>query len=368
MESADLVIVGGGASGLSTAHAAHRLGLAPVVLEAGPEPVGSWPHYYDSLTLFSPARSSGLPGRPFPGAPDRYPTRDDVVAYLRDYAARLTAHAAADIRTGVRVTHVSRAADGRGLVAHTGAGDAFTARYVVAATGGFGRPYTPTLPGADRFAGRILHAADYRSPEEFAGQRVVVVGGGNSAVQIAVDLADAARVTLASRAPVRWVRQRILGKDLHWWLARTGLDTAPLSRRLGGTTMPVVDDGRHRAALAAGKPDRRPMFTGLTPNGVRWADGTGEPVDTLVLATGYRPDLGYLEPVGALDADGRPLHRAGVSTAVPGLGYVGLEWQRSLSSASLRGAARDAQHVLTRLDAPAKRRRPAGSRFDSRRY
>ncbi|UGQ10467.1 NAD(P)-binding domain-containing protein [Yinghuangia sp. ASG 101] len=343
MESADLLIVGGGQSGLSTAHTATRIGLRPIILEASDEAVGSWPAYYDSLALFSPARYSALPDRPFPGDPERYPSRDEVIGYLREYAAALDA----DIRTGHRVDSVTRQPDGT-LCATTAHGD-FRAPIVIAATGGFGNPYRPALPGLDTFAGHVLHAAQYRNPKDFADHRVVVVGGGNSAVQIAVDLADVARVSLATRGPLKWFRQRTLGKDLHWWLTRTGLDTAPLSRVLGGQTMAVIDDGRYKSALATGNPDHRPMFTTLAEDTVTWSDGTTEHLDTVILATGYRPHLNYLHNLGALDPDGKPQHKHGISTAVPGLGYVGLEWQRSLSSASLRGAARDAGYVLKRL-------------------
>ena len=106
--------------------------------------MGSWPHYYDSLTLFSPARYSQLPGRPFPGDPDRYPTRDEVVDYLRGYAADLDA----DIRCGQRVESVVRLADGA-LEVRTAAGAVLRTERVIAATGGFGTPHRPALPGLD---------------------------------------------------------------------------------------------------------------------------------------------------------------------------------------------------------------------------
>lgn len=338
-----LLVIGAGPSGLATAHAAARLGVRPLLLEATDAAGGSWPHYYDSLTLFSPARFSALPGRPLPGDGDRYPVRDEVVAYLRDYAADLDA----DLRFGHRVAHL--AAGGGGLTATTVHGARFTAAAVIAATGAFSRPHRPELPGLPEFTGRVLHSAEYREPGPFAGRRVVVVGGGNSAVQIAVELAGHARTTLATRAPLSFVPQRLLGRDLHWWLVRTGLDAAPVARLLRPRSTPVFDDGRHRAALASGNPDRRPMFARLYADGVEWADGTREPVDALVLATGYRPALDYLTGTGALDAHGAPLHRGGVSTTVPGLGYVGLEFQRRFSSATLRGAHRDARFVLRRV-------------------
>jgi len=164
----------------------------------------------------------------------------------------------------------------------------------------FGRPHHPALPGLEDFAGTVLHAAEYRVPEPFAGQRAVVVGAGNSAAQIAAELAAHAQVTLATRHPVRFTTQRTLGRDLHWWLKRTGADTLPLGRFLRAPpTQLVIDDGRYRAAIASGAPDRRPVFTGIDATKVTWADGSSEEVNTILLATGYRPDLGYLAPLGA---------------------------------------------------------------------
>ncbi|MFF5393201.1 hypothetical protein ACFY5H_33660 [Streptomyces sp. NPDC013012] len=114
--------------------------------------------------------------------------------------------------------------------------------------------------------------------------------------------------------------------------------------------MAVIDDGRYRAALTAGRPQRRPMFTGIDGPVVTWADGTVEEVDAIILATGYRPDLDRLAPLpGALNGSGRPRHRDSSSLAHPRLAHVGLEWQRSLSSASLRGVGRDARRVARRI-------------------
>ncbi|MEU1367479.1 NAD(P)-binding domain-containing protein [Streptomyces sp. NPDC005803] len=225
-------------------------------------------------------------------------------------------------------------------------------------SGTFGRPYRPALPGIKEYTGQVLHAADYRNPAPLAGRRVIVVGAGNSAVQIVAELARTARVTLATRGPVKFAAQHILGRDLPFWTKRTGLDTAPLGRLLSHPpAQPVIDNGRYRAALAAGQPDRRPMFTGTDGAKLIWPDGQREEVDAIVLATGYRPNLPYLAHLdGALDADGSPRHREGLATGVPGLAFVGLEWQRSLSSNSLRGAGRDAQRIARRLASRLARR------------
>ncbi len=347
----DLIVVGAGQAGLATARAARDAGMETVVLEAAATAAGSWPGYYDSLRLFSPARYSELPGRRFGGDPDRYPTRDEVVAYLTAYADDL----GADVHYGHRVERVA-VEDGQ-FVAHVGGSD-FAAPCLVAASGAFGRPHRPKLTGLDNFAGQVIHAADYRSPASVDGRRIVVVGAGNSAVQIAVELAATAHVTLATRGPLWWLPQRPLGRDLHWWLTRTGLDTLPVGRWLD-RSQPVLDDGRYRQAIRAGAPDHRPMFDRLDGNTVVWADGSREPVDAVILATGYLPDLDYLAATDALDPDGRPLHRGGVSTTVPGLGYVGLEKQRAIASATLRGVGRDARHVLARLPTPDQAPRSA---------
>ncbi|MFC6091538.1 flavin-containing monooxygenase [Saccharothrix lopnurensis] len=340
----EVLVIGAGQSGLAAAHAVKFAGGSPVVLEAGDRPTGSWAGYYDSLTLFSPARYSALPGLAFGGDPDRYPHRDEVVAYLARYAEWL----GVEIRAEQRVEKVVAGAGGFEVV--VAGGERVAARRVIAATGGFGAPYRPALPGLERFAGAVVHAAEYRNPEPYAGKRVVVVGAGNSAVQIAHELAAEARVTLASRKPVHFVNQRPLGRDVHWWWSVTGVDRAPVGRWLPQQfSTPVLDEGIYRAAITAGRPDHRPMFTGLDGDAVTWFDGIRERVDALILATGYRPGLGYLEAMGALDANGYPRHRSGLSTTHPGLGFVGLEWQRSLSSATLRGVGPDARYVVRRL-------------------
>ncbi|MFD7561461.1 hypothetical protein ACFV9E_44185 [Streptomyces sp. NPDC059835] len=152
---------------------------------------------------------------------------------------------------------------------------------------------------------------------------------------------------------MKFARQHLLGKDLHFWLTRTGLDAAPLGRLLKRPpAQPVLDDGRYRAAFTAGAPDRRPMFTCLDGDRITWADGETQRLDALILATGYRPHLPYLGGLdGALDPTGHPRHCDGASSVHPGLALVGREWQRSLSSNTLRGVGRDAARAARRMAA-----------------
>ena len=252
--AAPVIVVGGGQSGLAAARALHKLRMPAVILEASDRPTGSWPRYYDSLRLFSPAGYSSMAGMPFPGAPDRYPGRDEVADYLERYAARLDV----EIQTKTRVQTIHQ--DGHQFAVVTEGGRALRASGIVAASGSFSNPYRPHFPGEEAFTGELSHVADYRNPAPYAGQRVIVVGAGDSAAQVANELAPVAAVTLASRHPVRFIPQRLGGQDVHYWLRETGFDTLPaewLSKITGGSV--VTDSVGFQQALADGRVDRRPI-------------------------------------------------------------------------------------------------------------
>ncbi|GLF94647.1 flavin-containing monooxygenase [Streptomyces yaizuensis] len=349
------IIIGGGQGGLGTAFALRNQGFRPLVLEAGTEPVGSWPHYYDSLVAFTPVCFFSLPGLPFPGDPSHFPARDEVVAYLRRYASLLDC----EIRTGTRVLSV--VADPDGYVVTTEDGTRLHAPVVVAATGTFGHPHRPAL-GLGRYTGTVLHSCGYRSPEPFAGQRVVVVGSGTSAVQIARELSGTARTTIASRRPIRFGSTRFRADSARYWrfFGMVGrLPVGPALPRLSELRLVVDYSGAQRRAVEEGRPDRRPMFTGGEGRELRWSDGTREMVDAVVLATGYRPALEYLRPLGALRADGTPRQRHGLSTSHPGLAYIGVEGQHTLFSDALNGVGPDARHIARALRRRVARREPA---------
>ena len=340
----DVLVIGGGQAGLAAGYHLRHTGLSFAILEGTPEVGGSWSHYYDSLRLFSPIGRSSLPGLAFPGPRDHYPARDEVVAYLQHYAN----HFQLPIITGAMVERVERTAHGFRVI--TASGTVYQARAVIAASGAFHRPHLPELASQDDFSGEVLHAAAYRNTTPFQGQRVVVVGAGNSAIQIGIELARVAHVTLATREPIRFRPQKIFGRDVHHWAWLFGLDRRPLgalTTRAAATG--VLDSGVYQAAIAAGHPERRPMFTRFTSTGVVWADGSEEVVDTVIYATGYRPNLDYLANLGALDASGQPLHRRGISTNVSGLAYVGLSNQSTYASATLRGVGPDAAYVVRQL-------------------
>lgn len=341
----DAIVIGGGQAGLATGYYLQKEGLDYLILEANVQAAGSWPNYYDSLKLFSPARFSSLPGMKFPGDPDHYPTKIEVIDYLMDYKK----HFNLSVMANQRVVSVKSKA--KVFEVLTESGETFHARTIINATGSFNNPFIPFIKGQETFQGRIIHSSDYRNPDPFINHRVIVVGSRNSAVQIAIELAEVSKTTLAVRKPVQLIRQRFLGQDLHFWIRAIGIDTFPFWRfgKKPPISSSVANLNNYEERLASGKPNQQPMFISFYDNGVIWPDGTKEQVDTVIFATGFRYNLDYLSHLGALDNEGKPMETAGISTSVPGLYYVGLEGQRSFASATLRGVGPDSRFIVRKL-------------------
>ena len=223
----DTVVIGAGQAGLALAHYLRRDGRRFVVLEAADRVGDSWRRRWDSLTLFTPRRYDALPGMRFPGDPEGYPSKDEVADYLDAYASQFNL----PIRLGRRVTSVRR--DGAGGFVVDTRKETFHARQVVVATGGF---TGPVIPG---FAGRLgadvvqLHSSAYRNPGSVPEGEVVVVGAGNTGVQIASELAAAGRsVSLSVSTLGKATPQRFMGRSLFWWFERLGFMTAGADSRI----------------------------------------------------------------------------------------------------------------------------------------
>ncbi|OMQ40701.1 flavin-containing monooxygenase [Pseudomonas putida] len=338
-EPTDVIVIGAGQAGLACGWHLRQQNLSFLILDAESQPGGNWRNYSDNLRLFSPAAYSSLPGMPFPAEAQHYPLRDEVVRYLEHYADAFQL----PIRQNIRVQRVSRE-DGLFLL-QASDGQRFCSRALIVCTGGFNQPFIPDIQGLGSFRGQRLHSADYRNVDGFSDQRVVVIGAANSAVQIAHELAQVSSVVLATRESIRFFPQKILGVDFHAWLKWTGMEK---TRWLNDQSTPVLDDGNYRRAMKQGLFERKPMFTEVTSTGVIWADGQHTDVDSLVFATGFRPNLGFL--AGLHVAGNESLtQRNGKAEHVPGLYFVGLPKQRNFASATLRGVGPDASHIIPGL-------------------
>jgi len=318
-------------------HLARR-GVRYLLIDAASEVGHSWRTRWDSLKLFTSARYDGLPGEDFPSAPDSYPTKDEVADYLAEYADR---HGF-PILTNTRVTRLVPY-DG-GLAAHTTHGVVY-ARRVVVATGAFQVPLVPAIDGS--FSVPAVHSLAYRRPTDLPDGRVLVVGGANSGLQIAEELVRSHEVVLASGTNPPAVPQRLLGRDLFWWLTRLGVmnkgTDSRLVKRMRDRGDPTI--GTSRKALRRAGVGLRPRLLGATGRTASFADGSSIDVDAVVWATGFRPDYTWIDAPEVTDGAGVPRHDGGRSLAVPGLWFLGLPWQRTRGSALLGFVQRDAAHL-----------------------
>lgn len=343
--SGEVVVIGAGQAGLSSAYFLRRFGYEPVVLDAADGPGGAWRHRSPSLTMDKVHGVFDLPGLPgAPGPDGGRPAAEEVPAYYADYERRT----GLNVVRPVKVSAVSDL-DGTRLLVESDAGR-WAARAVVNATGTWTRPYWPYYPGAADFAGRQLHYAGYRGPAEFAGRRVIVVGGGASAMHVLSEIAGVAAATAwvtrrppvfrdddfgeeARREAVAMVEERV----------RAGLPPQSVVSVTGLTYSAVV-----REALEKGALDRLPMFGRIVADGAVWDDGTYVAADTIVWATGFRSALDHLaplklrEPGGGIRVDGTQVIRE------PRLQLVGYGPSASTTGANRAGrtAARNVRALL----------------------
>jgi putative flavoprotein involved in K+ transport len=338
----DVVVVGGSQAGLAMAWHLARQGLRFVVLEAAPELGHTWRSRWDSLTLFTPAQYDALPGMAFPAPADTYPTKDPVADYLQAYAK------ASDlpVRLNARVTELRRVGDEFEIQT---ADEVYRAKQVVVATGPFQVPFIP--PPASKLDASVtqVHSAAYRNPQALPDGPVLVVGGGNSGMQIAEELAATRQVDLSIGVKYLMLPQRLAGRDLFWWLTRLGLmrvtATSRPGRRIQARGEFVI--GTNRRDLRRAGVRFRPRLVDADGRTVRFADGSTLEVSTVVWATGYRSDYTWIHIPGVL-ADGRVVHRRGV-TDVPGLYFLGLSWQHTRGSALLGFVNDDAAYLADRI-------------------
>lgn len=339
----DVVVIGGGQAGLAVGYYLRRTSLRWTILDAQEGPGGAWPHAWRSLRLFSPARYSSLPGWMMPGG-DAYPTRDEAIDYLARYEERY----ALPVRRPVRVAAVRREDGGFRLESDAGG---WRARAVVSATGTWAAPYVPEVPGRDLFRGEQLHSSRYASPGEFAGKRVLVVGGGNSGAQVLAELSKVADATWVTLTPPTFLPDHVDGRYL--FEAATALLRARQEGRepprppMGDVVMvPPVVEARERGVLVGVA-----HFARFTSTGVVWPDGREERIDAVIWCTGFRPALEHLRPLGVAGPDGRIRVEGTRSVAEPMLWLVGYGDWTGFASATLIGVGRSARTTVREIEA-----------------
>ena len=378
----EVLVIGAGPAGLAVAATLHERGRRPLVIEKAGQVGASWRNHYSRLHLHTVKALSALPGLPFPDSAPRYVPRQGVVDYLAAYAAK----AGIEPRFGEEATAIVRDEAGRWRTS-TRSGQTIVADAVVVTTGANNHPFAPTIEGEAHFrpAGTIVHSRDYRDATPFIGQRVLVVGMGNTGAEIALDLAEnGVSVALSVRSPINIVHRDVLGRPtqqtsimlarlptpIGYALARLLCDVTvgdigryglPRSRmsplrqlREHGRT-PVIDVGT-LARIKSGEIAVFPAIRRLVEGGAEFVDGRSAGFDAIVLATGYRAGVAALFPASAVPVDdsGLPMQLAG-SGELDGVFFVGFDLRQA--GGLLRTIAAQAIAVAERIVASPARSR-----------
>jgi putative flavoprotein involved in K+ transport len=353
----EVVVIGAGQAGLAMGYFLKRQGRRFVILEAADSIGSAWRDRWDSLMLFTPRRYSGLPGLPFPGNPEGYPNRDEVIAYLERYAETFDP----PVQLNSPVRRLTRQNGGFVLEVD---GQTITAEQVVVATGPFQQPYVPDV--ANRLAPEVFqtHSTGYRKPSDVPEGTVLVVGGGNTGFQIAEELSSRRRVVLAIGSRQTPLPQRLLGRDLFWWLTKTRLFNTTVESRLGRKlqTRETLIGSSPRKLRRYGV-ELNPRVVDAEGRTLRFEDGRELEVDAVIWASGYRPDYSWIA-LQVFDADGRLRHRRGV-TDVHGLYFLGLTWQHTRGSALIGWVKEDAEFIAEQIAASQEDRRSLGDTRES---
>jgi putative flavoprotein involved in K+ transport len=341
----EVAVIGAGQAGLAMGYFLGKQGRRFTILEASDSVGAAWRSRWDSLVLFTPREYDSLPGLPFQGDPDGYPDRDEVISYLERYAA--TFELPVELNSPVEAVTLT---DG-GFVLNLGT-RTLRSEQVVVATGPFQVPNVPAF--ATELAADVaqMPSTGYRRPSDVPPGTALVVGGGNTGFQIAEELSATHSVHLAVGSRQTPLPQRVLGRDVFWWLTKTGLINKTVDSRIGRLAQrrETLVGLSPRAAKRYGV-EIKPRVVGASGRTVTFADGTELDIDGVIWATGYRSDYSWIDaPV--FDQDGRVLHRRGV-TDYPGLFFLGLYWQHTRGSALLGWVKDDAEFISERIAATA---------------
>ncbi|MEO8287093.1 MAG: NAD(P)/FAD-dependent oxidoreductase [Chloroflexota bacterium] len=347
MTKLDVLIIGAGQAGLALGYHLQKTRLRFQLVERNEHIGDTWRRRrYDSLVLFTPRAYSSLPGLPFVGDPDGYPSKDEFAEYLETYARHLNLPAI----TGTGIQSLERLGDG--YCATTDDGAVIEARSVVLATGAFQSPVIP--PIGNQLSAEVLQitAGEYRNARQIPAEAVVlVVGDGAAGRDIALELADGHKVLLAAGHTRKLFPQRVLGKSIWWWLdifgiMRLSAETA-LGRRMRKAE-PFTDKGNTLKDLKDQGVQVLPKLVAAQGQSVTFADGTLAKVTAIVWATGYRDSSAWVAIPEVKDAQGNFVQEQGIAP-IPNFYFIGRPWQRSRGSALIMGVGEDAAWITAHI-------------------
>lgn len=348
MESINTIVIGGGQAGLAAGYYLRQMNREFVIMDAGEQTGDAWRTRWDSLRLFTPAWLNGLPGMPFPGNPQHFPSKDEVADYLWAYRRKFRL----PVRHDCAVLRLTKGM--RRFEVVTKDGNLF-ADNVIVATGSYQQAKLPAFSNELTAVTHQLHSSRYNNPQHLPEGGALVVGAGTSGLQIALDIRSTGRSVYLAGEPTLHIPNfvfRYFERPFVWVASNLLTLKTPMGRKAcraikgEGKGAPLInvsmsdiyDAGIRHVSRIVGARDGWP----LTEKGVV------VPVSTVVWATGFSPDYSWMCIPGCVDEQGYPVTRRGVSP-IGGLYFVGSTFQYGLTSTWLGGVGRDAEFVCRQI-------------------
>jgi putative flavoprotein involved in K+ transport len=345
MEQWDTIIIGAGQAGLATGYHLQKLKNNFIIIDSADRIGDSWRQRWDSLRLFTPSQYDGLPGFQYPALKGTYPSKNELADYLEEYSKRFNL----PVRMGVVVIKLGKRLKGFEIITTAGT---MLCNKVVIATGAFHKPKIPAFAKELDESIFQIHSSEYMNPQTLPPGNVLVVGSGVSGVEIAVELSTS-RHTLISGHPPLHIPDPLLkyAGRFYWWFINNVLTVStPMGRKVkqkvlkGGSPLIRISVGDlERAGVA-----RMERVSGIENGKPKLTDGRIISVSSIVWATGYKPDFSWID-MPVINEKGWPLSKKGVSTQVEGLYFIGMLFQRSLSSSLVGGVGRDADFIARHI-------------------
>jgi putative flavoprotein involved in K+ transport len=340
----NVIIIGGSQAGLSMGFFLRNSNLSYIILDRSSEVGESWKDRYDSLKLFTPSYLSTLPGLSIERSSNLYPTKDQIADYLKRYAQKYSLPL--QLNTEVQRVYIKN----NEFVVETSKGE-MAAHNVVVASGPFQKPQIPGF--SSQLSDRIsqIHSSEYKNPCQLKEGTALVIGGGNSGAQIAVELAKVMEVYLSVGHKMMYLPQDLGNKSIFWYLDKLGVYKASQNSMVGRMMQRKPDPifGFELKGLIKNKTIKlKPRAISSEGDAIMFQDGSRLNVDNIIWATGYQPDYNWIEIPNLISDQGYPIHQRGV-TSQRGLFFLGLPWLHNRSSALIQGVGKDSEYLYEYL-------------------
>lgn len=341
----DTIVIGAGQAGLSIGYYLKQLNQNFLILDKGKELGESWNNRYDSLVLFTPRMYDSLPGLILKGDPHGFPTKDEIVNYLKSYADYFSLPIQLQTEV-VNVQYIDEI-----FTIKTGT-ENFQSKNLIVATGPF---QTPRIPSFSKKLSKDilqLHSSQYKNPSQLIEGNVLVIGGGNSGAQIAVELSKEKETSLAISKKLSFLPLVFNNKSTYWWLDKLGLLKASTNSFVGKAIQKKGDPifgFELKDAIKNKEVFLKPRVIDGAQSQITFEDLSVLQVDNIIWATGYDSIFRWLEIEGVFNQEGKILHQRGI-TNVKGLYFIGLPWQYRRGSAILQGVGYDAKYIVEHLN------------------